>query len=260
VENKAARILVTSCKGGVGKSTVCANLALALSLCGRKVLAVDMDIGNRALDLILGVEDAAFFSIEDVCAGSIGVDRAVISARENLLFISSPRRYRGSITKEKLKNAIDEASEVFSPDFILFDTSGGAGLSAELAACASDSALIITTQNPASVRAAEKTGEILDEYGIKEQSLIINCFDAKSRDRAGIIEIIDYSKTKIAGVIPFDEKMAAASEKGLLAAEIKRSPASLSFANTAARLCGENIPLLNKVRGIRHRHKVLIRR
>jgi len=245
--NKTKKILITSCKGGVGKSTVAANLGYALAFRGHRTLLVDFDLGNRSLDLILGCENKVLYDFCDLAKGRIDARRAVIGDKRssNLLFCAAPARYFGELDEASAAGAFKMLEDELELDFILIDTSGGADKSVSLSAPLCKEALIVTSQNPAAIRAAEKSGILLDEYGVDEQRLIINCFDgpAKNSGRIGIIDIIDMTRTPIIGVVPYENRLMLHQEKGVLAAETKRSNAAAAFSNIAARLCGDRVPL-----------------
>lgn len=256
--DKNRKILITSCKGGVGKSTVTANLGYALALRGKKTLVIDFDLGNRTLDLILGCENKVLYDFCDLALGRVDARRAVIEDRRsaNLYFCAAPARYGGDLDEAAVGEAIKKLEDEFDFDFILIDTSGGADKSVFLSAPFCKEALIITSQQPASVRAAEKSGVLLDEYGVAQQHLVINCFDCgadKESGRTGIIEIIDMTRTPIIGVIPYEQRLMLKQEKGLLSGEsgkAKKSNASAAFSNIAARLCGEKASLFKGFRKI----------
>ncbi len=254
------RILVTSCKGGVGKSTVAANLAHALTLLGRRVLIVDMDLGNRSLDLVFGCEDRVVYDIADVCSGAVGVSDAtiVVPEREGLYFIPAPFMYEGDITEHTLRAALDAAEEEIKPDYMILDTSGGTDISVELSAKMSDEALIVTSRNPSSIRAAGKSAALLELLGVGEQRLIINCLELDCRgmrDRTGVLEMIDATGLSLLGIIPKDIKTEILQEKGKLCTEGKHTIAKQAFKNTARRLEGEHVKLLSGVRTIRERQR-----
>ena len=112
-----SRILVTSCKGGVGKSTVSAGLAIALSRMGKKVLLIDFDLGNRSLDLMLGMEDNLIYDICDLTGGRVDCESVVhlVPGYPNLAFIGAPFRYEGNMTEEALSDALHRLEEVYTP-------------------------------------------------------------------------------------------------------------------------------------------------
>ena len=108
------RILITSCKGGVGKSTVSSNLAYSLAKMGKTVLLVDMDLGNRSLDIMLGYEDRTLFDISDVASGAVPAERAVITSEERpgMFFCAAPYMYNGSVTEESFASALAELEKL----------------------------------------------------------------------------------------------------------------------------------------------------
>ncbi len=253
--NTCKTVLVTSCKGGVGKSTAVANIAMSLAKRGKRVLAVDCDFSNRSLDLIFGCEDSVLYDICDVLLGRIDMERAIIgdSRSEDLFFCPAPLEAEEDFYPEALKKALGEAAEKLSLDFILIDTPGAAGKPLEIAAKAADMALIVVSHQPTAARAAEKSGILLDRFGVIEQRLIINCFDyeaVETSKRTGVNELIDRTGTQIIGIIPQEYELSLAQEKGILASQVKTQSmkrVSTAFDNIAARLCGENVPLLRRV-------------
>ena len=253
-------VLVTSCKGGVGKSTVAANLSMALSSLGRRVILIDMDLGNRSLDLILGCEDSVVYDIADVCIGTSDFSQALISfdSPRNFLFCPAPFMYHGNITKENLKEALEQLRAQYSPDYIILDTSGGADISVELSASASDEAIIVSSRNPSSIRAAAKSGMLLESFGVELQRLIINGLELdtkKSDDRAGVLEIIDMTGVCLLGIIPKDSSIELLAEKGKLCGEGRATAACTAFLNTARRIDGEKVKLLSSVKGLSERQR-----
>ena len=260
-------VIITSCKGGVGKSTVTANLAFALASRGKRVLAVDCDFSNRSLDLIFGCEDAVLYDICDVIIGRCDISKAVIGdpRNEGLLFCGAPLEKTDSFDRERFAEVLEEAKKEFSLDFILIDTPGSAGETLELVSKTADMALIIVSHQPTAARAAEKTGIMLDRLGIKEQRLIVNLFDSEAvlNDlRTGINELIDRTKTRIVGVIPQEYELSLSQEFGKLCAEVDNKNmkrVAVAFDNIAARLCSCERPLLKKVYGEKKRKELLMR-
>ncbi len=246
-------LMITSCKGGVGKSTVCANLAASLALRGERVLAVDLDFGMRCLDLIFGVEDHAVQDVRSAVKGAIPPGRACIKipAIEGLYFLAAP--YSGScdLTAEELASFLESAAEELKLGYILLDTPGDMGEAASLAASLADSTLIISGASPTSIRGAGRTGELLFEKGLTKQKLIINRFDMKGAAltkkgiRPGVSEIIDMTRIPLIGVIPEDASLALLQEQGELCVppQSAKKGAGTAFANIAARVTGETVPL-----------------
>jgi len=257
-------ILITSCKGGVGKSTVAANLSAALAALGRRVVLIDMDLGNRSLDLVLGCEDSVVYDIADVCTGTIELERALITFQKprDFIFCPAPFMYSGNITKENQKDTIERIKTELSPDYIILDTSGGADISVELCASVAEEALIVSSRNPSSIRAAGKSALLLEEYGVGDQRLIINGIELDrdaNRDRTGILEIIDTTGICLVGIIPKDRRMEVLQEKGKCCVESRHTHARAAFDNTARRIDGERVPLLSNIKGLgeRQRRRIL---
>lgn len=253
-------ILVTSCKGGVGKSTLSANLAMALAKRGKKVLLVDLDLSNRSLDLILGCEDSVLFDVCDVAAGRTSLEKAAIcDPRCALLyFLAAPAFYEEKMSIDDFRPVIEGAKDDF--EFIVIDTPGTLGEAVELAAAVSDTALVVASHQPTSQRAAEKTDVMLEGLGVPERYLVINSFDADavlSGSRPGIIEIIDKTKIQVIGVVPASRALALSQEKGLLSCEKKKLDTTVAFDNIARRVIGESVPLLSGVSGSRRRKLIL---
>ncbi len=259
------RILVTSCKGGVGKSTVSANLANALIKRGKRVLLVDMDLGNRSLDIMLGFEDSALFDVCDVAAGRASAERALLCSegREGMFFCPAPYLFDGDLTAEELNSALLAMEAYCAPDYTILDTSGGADCSVQLSAECAKRAIIVTTPAPTAVRAAEKSGDLLVGHGVEDLMLVVSGMETDPRNAGehyGVNEMIDRTSVRIVGIVPRDAKLALLGERGLLCGENKRIKAisERAFDNIAARLDGEQVPLLYKVRGIRNRKKLLM--
>ena len=253
-----SRILVTSCKGGVGKSTVSIGIATALSLAGRSVLLIDFDLGNRSLDIMLGMQDDIIYDIADLACGRVEAED-VVKVHENypnLAFVSAPFRYENDITAENFALAINKLEEVFEFDDIIVDTSGGAHESVTLSAPSCDTALIVSSQSPIAIRAAEKSGIILDENNIETQYLIINGFDTSGTKRAGVLEMIDRTRTQLLGIVPMDVKLSLLNEDGKNIFDRSKSNSRTAFENIAKRLCGASVPLLHGFVGIK-RDKIL---
>lgn len=255
--------IVTSCKGGIGKSTVAANLAASLAFEGHRTLIIDCDFSNRSLDLILGCEDRVIYDISDVVAGRVTPDRAVICGDrcDELFFIPAPLVSGGTFDSEIFSAAVDRAADSVNAEFVIIDTPGASDGILPVIAPAADGAIIVASHQPTSVRGAEKMGYILDGLGVDKQYLVINMFDVDSvlsGERAGINELIDKTHITLLGVIPESRALASEQEKGRLAVDgkpDKRHPevrrvrrdcreVARAFRETAGRLMSERVPLM----------------
>ena len=253
-------IMVTSCKGGVGKSTVAANLAMALAGLGKRCVLIDMDLGNRSLDLMLGCEDKVVYDISDVAAGRVECERALIvfDAPRSFAFCPAPYMYSDDMTEENLGAAIDSIRALYEPDYVILDSSGGNDRSFELCSSAADTALVVCSRNPASIRGAGKSASILESAGVAEQYLVINSLELSKDDcegRTGVLEMIDMTGVRIIGIIPKERRIERLCERGKLAMESKYAISKKAFLNTASRITGERVPLLYKIKGLSERQR-----
>ena len=254
--NNCKVIMVTSCKGGVGKSTVSANLGIRLALDGWRTLIIDCDFGVRSLDLIMGLEDEVVFDITDVILHGIAPQKALIndSRSENLFFCSAPYSYDNNLVPETFKEAIKRIGSEMELDYIIIDTPGDTGCPFRLAAAAADTALVVSTYQPASIRAAERTGILLNESGVSSKFLIINCFDADGIEygvQPGLLEVIDKTCLRLVGIIPYDGELGEKQACGEDVFTLKDSNAAAAFINISKRLTGKSIPLFTGFRKIK---------
>ena len=243
-------LMITSCKGGVGKSTVAANLGHTLALSGKRVLLIDLDLGMRCLDLILGVEDQALYDISDV-VGGVPAERAVIKypGCESLHFIAAPYTTERTVDADAFKAAVCDIRDGGSYDYIIVDTPGDIGYPFTLACSVADAALIVASHGPSTIRAAEHTARQLEAKGVSNMRLIINNYDIadhkgiSSGERASIIDIIDRTYLRLLGVIPYDAAFARAQEHGRLAGGKDTLNVAVAFSNIGKRIDGEQVSL-----------------
>jgi len=240
--------MVASRKGGVGKTTVTANLGLSLARLGHRTLMIDCDFAMRCLDIVSGLADDVAYDLSDCLFRGISPARAAVTDPrcERLFFIAAPYRCEEAVTAEGFGDFLKAAERELELDCILIDTHGGEGTEIVPASRFAGLALVVATHQEASIRAAEETAFRLTELGVRECRLIVNCYDkkaAKKKRLPGVIELIDRTGVRLIGVIPYDEASTEMQITGKLAAEDKKSPAGLAYNNIARRISGASVPL-----------------
>ena len=237
--------VITSGKGGVGKSTTSVGLACALSRRGRRVLLVDGDAGLRSLDRMLGVEASLVYDISDVAAGRCEPIRAIYPCpgSQDLFLLPAPAREQDTIAPDVMKKLIPMLAAYY--DHVLIDSPAGVGTGLLSAAAAAQRALVVSNPDPVCLRDNAITRRVLEELGIREQRLVINRFQYSRFKKLGCFQdlddIIDESGIQLIAVIPEDVQLAAASAKAQPASH--RSAGSMAYSRLAARLEGERVPL-----------------
>lgn len=248
-------ILFTSCKGGVGKSTVCANLAMAMAALGKKILLIDCDFGNRCLDIIMGLADDAVYDIGDAVLGRVSPEDAVVKDRRNpgIHFIAAPYNFESRMSKASFARTVRSYAESGNYDYLFIDTPGGIGEPLDFAASVADIAYIIVAPTRAAIRAAERTGIYLAEKGVLRQRLIINKFAGRSVKKAKeeVISFIDETAVKLIGVVPYDTEVIHAGNAGKLVDEILSGNISHAFENIAYRTMGQTRPLFCNIKKLK---------
>lgn len=258
-------IMVSSLKGGVGKTTVTAALAYSLAKMGHTTLAVDMDFGVRSLDIALGHENSTSPSCWDVMMGmaSVGVAAEGDERCDKLFFMSAPMNVNAENTPELTQKLFNNFLRCVKQDFdyVILDMAAGAGRLLDMARDSGDVtlSLIVCTQNAASVRAAEKLGGELYCTGDEKIRLIINSFDpalAGKGDNVSITDIINHSSVMLLGVVPYDKRVELCLSSGKTVVEDRRSSAGRAVENIARRVAGETVGLLEGVLPKRKRYKL----
>ncbi len=249
-------LLVTSLKGGVGKSTVAAGISAALALLGKRTLALDLDLTVRSLELIMGLEGKTVFNSLDVLEGRCSLERAVVAHEEldGLYLLAAPRLDARELDFGKLFDSL----ACFAPDgkeldFIIIDAQARDKEIIRAVSQYCDSALVPLSHSPSSVRAAEQTGELLREVGVGEVKLVVNGFDAEGvlrGGRIGLAELIDSTRLMLTGVVPYDRELELCSDGGKTICTLpKSSNTRRAFMNIAARLDGEQVSLFDGFAG-----------
>ena len=237
--------MVTSGKGGVGKSTVCAMLGTALAKSGKKVLIVELDVGLRCLDIILGVSNRAVYDLSDVVSGRCSPRDAVVrcDACEDLYVTVAPNDPSFDLDNQQFNDFLKKLYGAF--DFVFIDTPAGIGKQMESAASLCDSALIVATPDPVCVRDGSKSAEKLLKLGVKELRLIINRVNVDEPKKNSITDfdsIIDSIAVQLIGIVPDDKNAALTLLQGETVSQ--KSLFSACFDNIAKRFSGIETSLL----------------
>ena len=242
-------IVVTSGKGGVGKTTTSANISMALAKLGKKVVVVDGDTGLRSLDLILGLENRIVYNLVDVVEGTCDLKKALIrDKRVDGLYLlpTAQTREKEAVTEAQMKKLSDELRKDF--DFVIFDCPAGIEAGFRNASAGATEALVVTTPDVSPVRDADRIIGMLENQGKKKIHLIINRLRPKMMrkgDMMGVNDVLDVLNVSLIGVVPEDDAVVKSSNDGVPLTLTDNSPAGTAFMNIARRLTGEEVEFLD---------------
>ncbi len=240
-------IVVTSGKGGVGKTTTVANIGVGLALKGYRVVVIDADIGLRNLDILLGMENDVVYDIADVVLCNCGLREALVrSEYNNNLFLLPASQ---SLDKYKLKlediNSIcQKLSDEF--DYIIIDCPAGIGSGFENAVYKADRAIVVTGGEKTAVRDADCVIGRLESLGVNKSHILINRIRknlVKSGDMIRPDDVIDTLGTKIIGLVPDDDDVISATNMGKPCVLDASSIAGLTYLNVCERILGNQVPV-----------------
>jgi len=241
-------IVITSGKGGVGKTTTTASLGAALALRGQRTLVVDADIGLRNLDVILGLENRIVFNIVDVAKKICKPAQAIIkSKKSNNLFLlpASQTDDKDVIDEGEVRFVLEQYRREFH--YVLVDSPAGIEQGFRNACAGAESAIVVTTPEVSAIRDADRVIGLLSSKGI-DPRLIINRIDfemVKRGDMLSVKDVQDILGIDILGVIERDEQIIVAANCGEPVVYNPKSRAGQAFTRIAGRLCGEPIPIPN---------------
>ena len=245
-------IVVTSGKGGVGKTTTTANIGTGLAKLGKKVVMIDTDTGLRNLDVVLGLENRIVYNLVDVVEGNCRIKQALITDKrcpKLYLLPTAQTRDKSAFTPEQMIKLLDELKndpEEF--DYIILDCPAGIEQGFQNAIAGADRALVITTPEVSAIRDADRIVGLLDAHGLKDhEDLIVNRIRMDMVNRGEMMSINDVNdilQLNVIGAVPDDENIVVATNKGqpLVGDD---TMAGQAYMNICHRIIGEEVPFLD---------------
>jgi septum site-determining protein MinD len=241
-------IVITSGKGGVGKTTTCANLGTGLALRGRRTVLIDADVGLRNLDVVMGLENRIVFDLVNVVEKVCKTRQALIKDKrfENLYLLPAAQtKEKDAVKPEQMVELCNELRQEF--DYILIDCPAGIEQGFKNAVAGAEQAVLVTTPDVSAVRDADRIIGLLQSRGILEPRLIINRVRPEMVRRGDMMDVNDVNDIlaiNLVGVVPDDEGIIISTNKGEPAVLDSNSKAGTAFRNIVARLEGEEVPFM----------------
>jgi septum site-determining protein MinD len=240
-------IVITSGKGGVGKTTSTANIGTALTILGKKVALVDTDIGLRNLDVVMGLENRIVYDIVDVVEGNCKLKQALIKDRryEGLYLLPAAQtRDKNAVNEAQMKKICEELKMEF--DYVIIDCPAGIEQGFKNAIAGADVAFVVTTPEVSAVRDADRIVGLLESGSLTKPKLILNRIRTRMVKKGEMMDandIIDLLSIKLIGAVPDDEDVIIQTNKGEPSVTNPKSLSGKAYMETARRIMGEDIPV-----------------
>ncbi len=240
-------IVITSGKGGVGKTTVCANIGMGLSKARKRVVMIDTDIGLRNLDVVMGLENRIVYNLVDVVEGHCRLTQALIKDKrcpDLFLLPSAQTKDKSSVSPEQIKKLIMSLVDDF--DFILLDCPAGIEQGFRNAIAPANKAIVVTTPEVSAIRDADRIIGLLEAEHIMDIELIVNRFRYDMVRRGDMMSLDDIEEilgAPILGAIPDDENVVLSTNQGepMIGSY---TLAAAAMQNIVLRLLGEEVPMI----------------
>ncbi len=242
-------IVITSGKGGVGKTTTSANIGTGLALRGKSVVVVDADIGLRNLDVVMGLENRIVFDIVDVVGEVCKIRQALIKDKrhENLYLLPAAQtKDKSAVSQQQMKDLCAELKKDY--DYVIIDCPAGIEQGFKNAIAGADRAIVVTTPEVSAVRDADRIIGLLEAAELYEPTLIVNRLRidlVKRGDMLNIEDMKDILAIDLLGVVPDDEQIVITTNRGEPAVMSDDSRAGEAYRNIVSRILGEEVPLLD---------------
>ena len=238
-------IVITSGKGGVGKTTTSANVGTGLAKAGKKVCLIDTDIGLRNLDVVMGLENRIVYNLVDVVEENCRIKQALIKDKRNpglFMMPSAQTRDKSAVNPGQMIKLVEQLKEDF--DYILLDCPAGIEQGFQNAIAGADRALIVTTPEVSAIRDADRIVGLLESNGLDKMHLIINRIRPdmiKKGEMMSAEDVVDILSVPLIGIVPDDQNIVVSTNQGepLVCTD---TPSGIAYQNIVKRILGEEIP------------------
>ena len=242
-------IVITSGKGGVGKTTTSANIGCGLSLAGKKVVLVDSDIGLRNLDVVMGLENRIVYDLVDVIEGTCRLKQALIKDKRHpglFLLPAAQTRDKNAVSPEQMKKLCRNISDM-GFEYIIIDCPAGIEQGFKNAIAGANRAIVVTTPEVSAVRDADRIIGLLEANRINNPELIVNRLKidmVKRGDMMSVEDVKEILAVDVIGIVPDDEAIVVTTNKGEPVVKDMESRAGKAYRNITSRLMGEEVPFI----------------